>query len=113
MPLEDIFTKEQSEKFNVFKTFFETGKNLPFMTDLTLNQIKAVVMIEYIDNILDKRFGVKLGLKKGLSDPLKAHLVSKNRMGRAEMVEVLKEEEDETEERGKSKRLRNLLGIGR
>lgn len=106
---ENIFSARESEKFEIFKTFYNK-KDLPFKTDLSLEQITDIVSIEMIEIYIKQEWGLDYNIKNELTNPLKEHLVSLNRQGRTEMVTVFQSPK-EAEGEEKKGRIRRLLGI--
>jgi len=82
-----IFQGAESEKYSVLRTFYES-KGINFKTDLTDNEIRAITLMDMMDIIVDKEYGVKLNLKlfTGLVKELK---VSRERKGRDEAVRAI------------------------
>lgn len=112
--LKDLFSAgtSEKEKYEFLKTLYNK-KNLPMITDLSLGQIQAVVVLELFDVWVKKNWNFELGIKNNITESYKEHLISKDRLGRKEGVEVLKGEEAELEEpKGFLAKVKKGLGIG-
>lgn len=101
---EKIMESEESEKYAVLRTFYEKA-NIEFKSDLSDRQIKAIVIVEEIDEILKRYYRIDMGLKN-ITHSVKTHNVSRKRLGRTEGVDVLK-----GEDRDKKGLLQRLAGM--
>ena len=90
--LENIFdtTGEESERYSVLRTFFEE-QGIEMKTDLRTSEINSIVITELLDQLLTQQFGVVMDLK-AYTKSIKLHLVSRDRKGRTEAMDVLKSE---------------------
>ena len=98
--------KDQDAKINVFKTFY-VKTNIDFKTRLKRDEIVALSTLETVQNYLKTKFNIDLGLIY-FTEKFKAQLVSLDGLGRSEMVEVLKERDEEEQ---KKKGLGQILGV--
>ena len=69
--------------------FFKNDDNIQFKTDLSKNQIKDIIRLEYLDKIFKNEYDIVLELADKLTIPFKEHLVSKNRKGREEFFKAI------------------------
>ena len=69
--------------------FFKNDDNVQFKTELSKNQIKDIIRLEYLDKMFDSEYDIKLNLTDKLTIPLKEHLISKNRKGREEFFKAI------------------------
>ncbi len=96
---------EETEKYQVLRTFFES-ENIEFKTDLSLDEIDAIVATEFINDYIKKNWKINLNLDK-LTNAKKKHKVSHNRKGREEAFKALTVKE-ENEDKSKIKKALGL-----
>lgn len=105
--LTEIFSKAEDERYNTLKAFY-VDENLNFKTDLNDSEIAFISLVEFFDKVLEDEFNIKLSVSK-LTKLIKEHKVSRNRLGRAEAVSVLRGAfEEEKKEESIKKRLLGL-----
>lgn len=114
--LNNVFRQKEEEKWQIARTFFHSDDDLPFKTDLTPIEIKGIIQAELKQQVVLEKFGLDLKSKELFTAPFKEHMVSKGRMGRAEIVEIMREPtEDERLNAGSGgrsrSRFRRLLGV--
>lgn len=114
--LDGVFKVQEEEKWQIARTFFHGDEDLPFKTDLQPAEIKGIIQAEAKQKIVLEYFGLDLKSKEYFTQPFKEHMVSKGRMGRAEIVEIMREPtEDErlnAVSTGRSRsRFRRLIGV--
>ncbi len=102
---EGLFKGEEAEKYQVLRTFFES-ENIEFKTDLSLEEIDAIVATEFINDYIKNNWGIDLKLDE-ITKAKKKHKVSHNREGRKEAFKALQTKEEEED---KSK-LKKALGL--
>lgn len=90
--LEHIFDTagEESERYAVLRTFYEQA-GIEQKTDLKNREINSVVITELLEDIISENFGFRPPLKDYTKN-IKLHLVSRDRKGREEAMDVLKSE---------------------
>ena len=105
--LDNIFStaSEESERFSVLRTFFEE-RGIAMKTDLSTGEIKSIVVTELLTDILQSEFGLFMPLKEYTRN-IKVHLVSRNRKGREEAMEVLRADSEK-----QKSLLQKLMGQG-
>jgi len=88
--LENIFdtSGEESERYSVLRTFFEEN-GISMKTDLKNGEINSVVITEMLQDLVKREFGLVVPLKD-YTRSLKVHLISRERKGREEAMEVLR-----------------------
>lgn len=105
--LNNMFQGEGAEKWEVLKDL-SNKNNIEMKTDLTPKQIKGVIQLEHIIRIA-KDSGIDLAyIRIGVSKAIKIHNVSKNRLGRAEIIQGI---QSENEEKNKINKIKESLGI--
>jgi hypothetical protein len=114
--ISNVFRVQEEEKWQIARTFFHDDEDLPFKTDLTPVEIKGIIQAEMKQKMVLDYFGIDLRSKEWFTKPFKAHMVSKSRMGRAEIVEIMREPTEEerlnASGQGRSRsRFKRLLGV--
>jgi hypothetical protein len=108
--VKELFTGESEERYNVLREFYKK-ENISMKTDLTLEQINNIIVAEFVGAYIKKKWHIDLGIKEQITNPFKEYLVSLNRKGREEMVEVLAKQKEEEEKKTTMGKLKNVLGI--
>lgn len=84
--------------------------DIELKTDLSEEQIQAIIQIEYDNKFIKEKWGIDLGLDIFTKD-VKRHYVSVNRKGRGEFVEAIKSIFDRfLKRRGTGDRLMGSVG---
>lgn len=99
-----LFQGAESEKYSVLRTFYEQ-KGINFKTELSDEEIRAITLTEFLDDLLKRDYGVDLRLKD-ITRLAKEHKVSRKRMGREEAIRAIIGGEEEE----KKNLIKRLLG---
>lgn len=112
MSIGELFDSDVAEKkFQIIENFYRAKhEDLATKTDLTERQINGIIKLELFNMIMKEWDRKSLDYKDTITEPFKAHRISKNREGRIEMVDMFKGRE-ETEQQTIKSRVRNFLGI--
>lgn len=105
--LNNLFQGEGAEKWEVLKDLMNP-RNIEMKTDLTPKQIKGIIQLEHIIKIAENS-GIDLRyIKINIARSIKIHNVSKNRLGRGEVIQGI---QSESEEKNKINKIKESLGI--
>lgn len=105
--IDNPFSGEESEKWSLARTMYEKNPNgLPSKSRFNKRVHKAVVVTEAIEKLGKEEWGIKLNLKRDITDPAKDHYRSIDGKGRDEWVDISKSEDKE-----KKNILQKLAGL--
>lgn len=85
----DAFKNEGAEKYQVLNSLIDP-ENPETKTDLTVRQIKGIILTEFLCEIAKTECGMDIGyIKTHITKAIKIHNYSKNRMSRSEIIDEI------------------------